>query len=91
MFSIKDMMAAGSTTSRAVRWWEEQGLLGTVERTDAGHRRYTEKQLELAKFISAGRAAGMPLKWIEGHMLEWPALRARVAKSMDSLPVEYDL
>lgn len=74
-YTLTDMMKAGRTTDRAVRWWEEQGLLGKVERSARGHRRYTADQMERAKFIGAAQAAGWDLKEIQRRMLDWTGLR----------------
>jgi DNA-binding transcriptional MerR regulator len=54
-YSLKDMMDAGNATARLVRGWERQGLLGAVERTEGGHRRYTAEQVETARQIAAAR------------------------------------
>lgn len=74
-YTLTDMMQAGRTTDRAVRWWEAQGLLGKVERSVRGHRRYTADQMERAKFIGAAQAAGWDLKEIQRRMLDWAGLR----------------
>lgn len=63
-YTLTNMMAAAKATGRAVRWWEEQGLLGTVERSPRGHRVYTPAQIERAKFIGAAQAAGYTLEQI---------------------------
>lgn len=97
MYSIKDMMAAGRTTARAVRWWEDQGLLGTVERTDAGHRRYTQEQVTKAKYIGASQAVGLSLETIrqmEFDGFQINVLRGLLVDRMQDLELpqrEYDL
>ena len=57
MFTIKDMIEAGHTSARMVRYWEDKGLLGTVERSDGGHRRYTSEQIDRARWIGNQRKA----------------------------------
>jgi hypothetical protein len=41
MHTVEDMVRAGCTTRRGVRFWEEKGMLGPVERTAGDTRRYT--------------------------------------------------
>lgn len=54
-YSVDDMAKAGCTSPRGVRWWEEQGLLGPVERTSGNQRRYTEEQVRRARIIAAAQ------------------------------------
>ena len=61
-FSIDDMCKAGCTTRRGVRYWEEQGLLGEVERTAGNQRRYTDAQVSRAKVIAAAQFGGWTLE-----------------------------
>jgi len=69
-YSINDMMIAGRTTLRGVRWHEKQGLLGDVERSGGNHRRYTAEHIRRAKIIAACQMCGMQLaeiKYIVSH------------------------
>jgi MerR family redox-sensitive transcriptional activator SoxR len=60
-YSIEEMAKAGCTTPRGVRFWEEQGLLGSVERTEGNQRRFTQEQLDRARIIAAAQFGGWPL------------------------------
>ncbi len=64
MFSVDDMMRAGCTSRRGVRYWEEQGLLGKVARSDGDTRRYTQEQLNRAKIIAAAQFGNFSLAQI---------------------------
>ncbi len=97
--TLNDMMRAGDATPRAVRWWEEQGLLGDVGRYPNGHRKYTSEHLERAKFIGACQEAGFSLAEIQLMIQRRPfeqvkiALKAKGKKVqmwLDRLP-EYDI
>jgi DNA-binding transcriptional MerR regulator len=70
-FSVEDMCRAGCTTRRGVRFWEEKGLLGPVERTDGDTRRYTADQLDKAKIIAAAQFGGWSLEEIAAMLAEW--------------------
>lgn len=71
MFSVDDMTRAGCTSRRGVRYWEERGLLGVVERSDGDTRRYTQDQLDKAKIIAAAQFGGWSLEEIQLMLVEW--------------------
>lgn len=71
MFSVDDMVRAGCTSRRGIRFWEEQGLLGKVERSDGNTRRYTQEQLDKAKIIAAAQFGGWSLEEIQQMLIEW--------------------
>lgn len=71
MHSVDEMVRAGCTTRRGVRFWEEKGLLGPVERSDGGTRRYTAEQLDKARIIAAASFGGWSLEEIGQMLIEW--------------------
>lgn len=71
MFSVDDMTRAGCTSRRGIRYWEERGLLGPVERSDGDTRRYTQEQLDKAKIIAAAQFGGWSLEEIQQMLIEW--------------------
>lgn len=71
MHSVDDMVRAGCTSRRGIRFWEEKGLLGPVERSDGGTRRYTDEQLDKAKIIAAASFGGWSLDEIGQMLIEW--------------------
>lgn len=64
-YSVEQMCAAGCTSRRGVRFWEEKGLLGPVERSGGNQRRFTAEQLQRAKIIAAAQFGGFTLDEIE--------------------------
>jgi DNA-binding transcriptional MerR regulator len=60
---------AGCTSARGARFWESEGLLGDVTRSDAGIRRYTTEQMERAAIIAAAQFGGFEIAKIK-EMLE---------------------
>mgnify|MGYP002785356186 CR=1 FL=1 len=70
-FILDDMCRAGMTSPRGVRWWEEQQLLGEVERTDGGQRRYTGEQIRLAKIIAAAQYGSFSLAEIKDMLADY--------------------
>lgn len=51
-------------TSKAIRLYERQGLLGPAERTDSGYRTYGPEELDVLRFIRQSKAVGLRLEEI---------------------------
>ena len=58
---IGEVAAAGGTTAKALRFYEEVGLLAPPERTSGGYRDYPPQVLARLDFIRRARAAGLTL------------------------------
>jgi DNA-binding transcriptional MerR regulator len=71
MHSVDEMCRAGCTTRRGVRFWEEQGLLGAVSRSDGKHRQFTAEQMDRARIIAAASFGGWKLEEIKQMLDEW--------------------
>jgi DNA-binding transcriptional MerR regulator len=71
MHTIDEMARAGCTTVRGIHFWEEKGLLGNVERTSGGHRRYTPEQIDKARIIAAAQFGGWTIEQIQQMLIEW--------------------
>ncbi len=71
MHTMEEMTRAGCTSRRGVRYWEDQGLLGDVERSDGGTRRYTAEQLDRARIIAAAQFGGFDLDMIKKMLGEY--------------------
>lgn len=73
MHSMDEMCRAGCTTRRGVRYWEDEGLLGSVERSAGGTRRYTADQVETARVIAAAQFGGWKLDEIKEMVANYDA------------------
>lgn len=71
MHTVEEMCRAGCTSRRGVRYWEDQGLLGPVERSNGNTRRYTADQLDKARVIAAAQFGGWSLDDIKQMLIEW--------------------
>lgn len=69
--TVEEMCLAGCTSSRGIRWWEDQGLLGTVHRSDGGQRRYSKLQMDQARIIAAASFGGWKLDQIKEMLAEY--------------------
>lgn len=70
---IGELAAAAGVTTKAVRFYEQVGLLGAPARTPAGYRDYDDGALSRLSFIRAGQSAGLTL----GELRQVVALRDR--------------
>lgn len=64
LLSTGDMARCSGNTLRTVRFYEEAGLLHPVQRTDGGHRLFSEGQLKRLQLVTDLRAAGFSLEEI---------------------------
>jgi DNA-binding transcriptional MerR regulator len=67
--TLSEFCMAGCTSARGARFWESEGLLGAVARSDAGIRRYTAEQMRKAAIIAAAQFGGFEISRIR-EMLE---------------------
>jgi DNA-binding transcriptional MerR regulator len=58
---IGELARAGGTTTKALRFYEEAGLLPAPERTSAGYRDYRPEVLQRLDFIHRSQGAGLTL------------------------------
>lgn len=61
---IGELARAAGTTTKTLRFYEDQGLLPSAERTPAGYRDYTPEALTRIGFIHRGQTAGLTLAQI---------------------------
>jgi DNA-binding transcriptional MerR regulator len=75
---VGELAAATGLTVRTLHYYEEIGLLVATERTDAGHRVYTDADVERLYRICLLRRLGLPLGEI-ARALDDPAWSLRAA------------
>ncbi len=61
---IGELADAVGTSTKTLRFYEEQGLLPEAQRTPAGYRDYPTKVVSRIDFIHRGKAAGLTLAQI---------------------------
>lgn len=64
MYSIKEIADILGLPASTIRYYDKQGLLPFVERSDSGYRRFSESDLELLKMIECLKKTNMPIKEI---------------------------
>jgi MerR family copper efflux transcriptional regulator len=58
---IGELAQRVGTTTKALRFYEQAGLLPEPERTPSGYRDYDESVIERLRFVKAAQAAGLTL------------------------------
>lgn len=61
---IGELAQASRTTTKTLRFYEQEGLLPAPERTRGGYRDYTPETLQRLDFIRRSRSAGLTLAQI---------------------------
>ena len=64
MYSIREVSKKTGLTAHTLRYYEKEGLLSGVERTQGGFRQYTDEDLERLGLICCLKNTGMPLQEI---------------------------
>lgn len=82
-YTVNDMCVAGCTSRRGIRYWETEGMLGIVERTNGGTRKYSADQMDRAKIIAAAQFGGWSLEKTKEMISEWgPEARAALIERL---------
>lgn len=75
MYRIEEIARTSGLTKRAIRYYEEIGLLAPPERTDGGYRVYTDAHVaRLAEIVTIRDTLGLSLQQIQ----EFVALKEQV-------------
>lgn len=70
MYTIKEAAKIANLPASTIRYYEKQGLLPFVERSDTGYRLFSQKDLELLRMIECLKTTGMPIREIR-QFTQW--------------------
>ena len=73
LLKIGELAGRTGRSVRALRLYEERGLLSPAERTESGYRMYEESQTERIEYIDRLQKAGLTLTQIGELVEEWRA------------------
>lgn len=100
-FTTADVAKASRATIRAIHLWDNQGLLGQVERNQFQERIFTPEHISRARLIAAAQMADLSLAEIKaafGDVKAMAKLHTQVEDTMiflrsvrDEIYSEYDL
>lgn len=69
--NIGDAAAAAGVTPKMIRHYESLGMIPDVQRTEAGYRLYSEREVGMLRFIRQARALGFSVKQIDSLLALW--------------------
>jgi DNA-binding transcriptional MerR regulator len=69
-YTISEAAKKSNLTAHTIRYYDKEGLLPFMERTESGIRYFTENDLEGLGIINCLKATGMPIKEIKIFM-DW--------------------
>lgn len=69
MYTIKEVAELMNLPASTIRYYDKQGLLPFVERSDSGYRLFSEQDLGLLNMIECLKSTGMPIKEIRQFTL----------------------
>jgi Cu(I)-responsive transcriptional regulator len=69
--SIGEAAAAAGVTPKMVRHYESLGLIPEADRTEAGYRLYTPREVAMLGFIRQSRALGFSIHQIDALLALW--------------------
>jgi MerR family copper efflux transcriptional regulator len=70
-FNIGEAASRSGVSAKMVRHYESLGLLPSVQRTDAGYRQYSDKEVHVLRFIKRSRDLGFSMAEISGLLKLW--------------------
>jgi DNA-binding transcriptional MerR regulator len=65
--TIADAAARTGLTAHTLRYYERDGLMLAVARSESGHRVYTDRDLDWIELITQLRATGMPIREVRRY------------------------
>lgn len=68
-YSMKEVCQMLNLPSSTIRYYDKEGLLPFVERTEGGYRKFSELDIGLLKIIECLKRTGMPIKDIRQFTL----------------------
>ncbi len=66
LLTIGEAARATEVSARAIRLWEEKGLLEAIDRTPGGYRQFRQSDLVVMRFIRQSQRHGLSLDDVKG-------------------------
>ena len=63
--TIKEVSELTGLTSYTLRYYEKEGILQEIKRDDSGYRKYSQKDIDILRFLNCLKKAEMSVKEIK--------------------------
>ncbi|GAA4055448.1 MULTISPECIES: MerR family transcriptional regulator [Actinomadura] len=85
-FTIQDVSRHSGLSEPTLRYYEDVGLIGPVDRDEhSGHRRYRPRDLDVIEVLACLRAVGVGIEDMRTYLANRPRGRAAAAEQRDLL------
>jgi MerR family transcriptional regulator, copper efflux regulator len=85
-FTIQEVSRHSGLTEPTLRYYEDVGLIGPIERDESsGHRRYSAGDLDTVEVLACLRAVGLGIGDMRAYLANRRVGRARAAEQRDLL------
>lgn len=86
--NIGEAAKASGVTAKMIRHYESIDLIGHSLRTESGYRTYTEKDVNILRFVKSSRSLGFSLEQIKLLLSLWQD-RSRASSDVKALATQH--